>query len=42
MNNPDESWDFFVMKFSKSLRNSVKILIENFEEVFIFGVYGKP
>lgn len=31
MNNPDESWDFFVMKFSKPLRNSLKILIENFK-----------
>lgn len=41
MNNPDESWDFFVTKFSKSLRNSVKIRIENFKMVFIFVVYGK-
>lgn len=36
MNNPDESWDFFVLEFSKSLRNSVKILIENSKMVFIF------
>lgn len=34
MNNPDESWDFFVTKFSKSLRNSVKILIQDFKMVF--------
>ncbi|MDR6919812.1 hypothetical protein J2Y40_000642 [Chryseobacterium sp. 2987] len=42
MNNPDESWDFFVTKFSKSLSNSVKILIENFKRFFIFGIYGNP
>jgi len=42
MNNPDESWDFFVRKFSKYLKNSVKILIENFKRVFILAVYGKP
>jgi hypothetical protein len=42
MNNPDESWDFFCAKFSKSLRNSVKILIGNFKRAFIFGVYGNP
>ncbi len=41
MNNPDESWDFFVMKLSKSLRNTVKIRIQNFKRIFIFVVYGK-
>lgn len=40
--NPDENWDIFVTKFSKSLRNSVKIRIENLEVLFIFVVYGKP
>lgn len=39
MNSPDESWDFFVRKFAKSLRNSVKILIENFKMIFILRAY---
>lgn len=36
--NPDESWDFFMRKF---WRNSVKILIQNFKRIFIFGVLRK-
>jgi len=39
MNNPDESWDFFVTKFSKSLRNSVKILNQFFKIFFILELY---
>ena len=36
IDNPDESWDFIVAKFSESLINSVKIRIQNFKTLSIF------